>query len=141
MGCSMERDACDDSKSSPHPPPSSSIAMDTSNFLQIIDDHRGHPVFVVIPYASYAVQLGVDRNLVPDVVSRKVLVDGITPVRAWREYFGHTQKVVAARLGISQQGYAQLENNEALRRSSIEKLATALGIAPDQIASLDRLGA
>jgi transcriptional regulator with XRE-family HTH domain len=56
-------------------------------------------------------------------------------------YFGHTQKVVAARLGISQQGYAQLENNEALRRSSIEKLATALGIAPDQIASLDRLGA
>ncbi|MGX0936781.1 helix-turn-helix transcriptional regulator [Cupriavidus metallidurans] len=136
----MERDACDDSKSSPLPPPSSSIAMDTSNLLQIIDDHRGHPVFVVIPYASYAVQLGVDRNLVPDVVSRRVLANDITPVRAWREHLGHTQKVVAERLGVSQQAYAQLENSEALRRSSIEKLATALGIAPEQIGSLVRLG-
>ncbi|WP_035883060.1 helix-turn-helix domain-containing protein [Cupriavidus metallidurans] len=115
--------------------------MDTSNLLQIIDDHRGHPAFVVIPYASYAVQFGVDRSLVPDVVSRRVLADGIAPVRAWREHFGHTQKVIAERLGISQQAYAQLENSETLRRSSIEKLATVLGIVPDQIASLFRLGA
>ncbi len=115
--------------------------MDTSNLLHIIDDHRGHPVFIVIPYASYAAQLGVDRNLVPDVVSRKVLADDITPVRAWREYLGHAQKVVAEHLGMSRQAHAQLENGEALRKSSIEKQATALGIAPDQIASLVRLGA
>ncbi|WP_322790413.1 helix-turn-helix domain-containing protein [Cupriavidus metallidurans] len=137
----MERDACDESEFSPRPRATLSIAMDTWNLLQIIDDHCDHPVFVVIPYASHVVQLGIDRNLVPDVASRRVLADDITPVRAWREYFGHTQKVVAERLGISQQSYAQLANSEALRRSSIEKLATALGIAPDQISSLDRFGA
>ena len=114
--------------------------MNTPTNVQIINGPDGAPAFVVIPYASYAVQLGVDRNLVPDVVSRRVLANDITPVRAWREHLGHTQKVDAERLGVSQQAYAQLENSEALRRSSIEKLATALGIAPEQIGSLVRLG-
>ncbi|HBJ69634.1 MAG TPA: transcriptional regulator, partial [Alcaligenes faecalis] len=40
---------------------------------------------------------------------------------------------LAARLGISQSAYAQQESSERLRKSSLERIAAALGITPEQL--------
>ncbi|AIO25153.1 Helix-turn-helix domain-containing protein [Burkholderia cepacia] len=73
-----------------------------------------------------------DRDLIPhEVVS--ATVDGVTPLRAWREYLGLTQVEVATRLGISQSAYAQQESSEKLRKSTREKIAAALGITDAQV--------
>ena len=44
-----------------------------------------------------------------------------------------TQAELAARLGISQSAYAQQESSERLRKSSLERIAAALGITPEQL--------
>ena len=76
--------------------------------------------------------INAERGTIPhDVVS--ATVDGATPVRAWREYLNLTPAEVAARLGISQSSYAEQEDSESLPRSSIEKIAAALGITFDQL--------
>nr|WP_081084867.1 helix-turn-helix transcriptional regulator [Burkholderia cepacia] len=73
-----------------------------------------------------------DRDLIPhEVVS--ATADGVTPLRAWREYLGLTQVEVATRLGISQSAYAQQESSEKLRKSTREKTAAALGITDAQV--------
>jgi DNA-binding XRE family transcriptional regulator len=59
----------------------------------------------------------------------EAMVDGATPVRAWREYLQLTQAEVAARLGINPSSYAEDEASESLTRSTIEKIAVALGIS------------
>ena len=54
--------------------------------VQIIHNTQGKPAYVVIPYEHYVAQQK-DPNLIPHaVVSR--LVDGATPIRAWREHLG-----------------------------------------------------
>jgi DNA-binding XRE family transcriptional regulator len=97
-----------------------------------INGPDGKPAFVVIPYADYITQQNAERGLIPhDVVSRTV--DGATPVRACREHLGLTQAEVAKRLDISHSAYAQQEVSERLRKASREKIAAALGIAPQQL--------
>nr|WP_132380492.1 helix-turn-helix transcriptional regulator [Paraburkholderia sp. BL9I2N2] len=60
-------------------------------------------------------------------------VDGVTPSRAWRQHLGLKQAEVAARMGISQPAYSQLETKERLSNSSREKIGAALGITADQL--------
>lgn len=106
--------------------------MNAPTNIQVINGPDGKPAFVVIPYDEYQRSVNAERGTIPhDVVS--ATVDGATPVRAWREYLKLTQAEVAARLGISQPSYAKQENSETLRRSSIEKIATALGITVEQL--------
>lgn len=106
--------------------------MNARTSIQIINGPDGSPAFVVIPYADYMADRRSDRNLIPhDVISRTV--EGATPLRAWREYLGLTQAQVAERIGISQSAYAQQEKSEHLRKSSREKIASALGIAEAQL--------
>jgi predicted transcriptional regulator len=93
--------------------------MNAPTDIQIINDAEGNPAFVVIPYAQYVAQR-IEPNLIPhEVVSR--IVDGATPIRAWREYLSLTQDEVAKRMGISQPAFAQQENRRRLwhqRRSA-----------------------
>src|SRR5258708_2925477 len=106
--------------------------MNARTNIQVINGPDGKPVFVVIPYADYIAEHNAARGLIPhDVISRTV--DGATPVRAWREHLDLTQAEVAERLGISQSAYAPQETSERLRKSSRERIAAALGIAPDQL--------
>ena len=78
--------------------------MNAPTDIQIINGPDGKPAFVVIPYAQYVAQHP-DSDVIPDdVVSR--IVEGATPIRAWREYLDLTQEEVAKRLGISQPAYA-----------------------------------
>lgn len=105
--------------------------MNAPTDIQIINGPDGKPAFVVIPYAQYVAQ-HTDSDLIPhDVVSR--MVDGATPIRAWREYLDLTQDEVAQRLGISQPAYAQQETVSKPRKATREKIAAAFGINADQL--------
>lgn len=106
--------------------------MNALTNIQIIKDLNGDPAFVVIPYDEYIANQTKGEGLIPHSVISNT-VDGATPVRAWREYLGLTQADVAARLGISQSAYAQQENSERLRKASIERIAAALRISPEQL--------
>lgn len=98
--------------------------------IQVINGPDGKPAYVVIPYEEYRKSL-TGGTIPHEVVS--ATVDGATPVRAWREYLRLTQAEVAQRLGIAQSSYAKQESSDALRRTSMEKIASALGIALEQL--------
>ena len=100
--------------------------------VQIINGPDGKPAFVVIPYAQYVAQHDHHSDLIPhEVVSR--IVDGASPIRAWREHLRLTQEDVAKRLGISQPAYAQQEAVAKPRKATREKIAMAFGISADQL--------
>lgn len=105
--------------------------MNAPTDIQIINGPDGKPAFVVIPYAQYVAQHP-DSDVIPhDVVNR--IVDGATPIRAWREHLDLTQDEVARRLGISQPAYAQQETVSKPRKATREKIAAAFGIKADQL--------
>ena len=63
-------------------------------------------------------------------------MDGKSRMRAWREYKKISQKDLAAKLGVSQSAYAQMEKPTAKpRMATLRKVATAMGI---QVAQLTR---
>lgn len=71
-------------------------------------------------------------QLIPhEVVSR--IVDGATPIRAWREYLNLTQEEVAVRMSISQPAFAQQESVAKPRKATREKIATAFVITASQL--------
>lgn len=100
--------------------------------VQIINGRNGKPEFVVIPYRDYLKMNIDDEILIPhEVVS--ATVDGFTPMRAWRDYLGLTQEEVAKQLHISQPAYAQMENQEKPRRTSLKKVAGIFEITFEQL--------
>jgi transcriptional regulator with XRE-family HTH domain len=57
----------------------------------------------------------------------------MTPVKAWREYLRLTQAEVAARMGVTQSAYAQMEAVKRPRKVTLAKLAAALGLEVEQL--------
>lgn len=106
--------------------------MNARTNIQIINGPDGNPAFVVIPYQEYIACQAQGERLIPHAVISST-IDGATPVRAWREHLGLTQAELAARLGISQSAYAQQESSERRRKSSLQRIAAALGITPEQL--------
>jgi DNA-binding XRE family transcriptional regulator len=74
-------------------------------------------------------------TFVPNAVGRKVS-DGISPLRAWREYLGLTQAVAAKLMGISRPAWTQMEKSEKPHRATLEKAAIAFGIDAAQLIEL-----
>ena len=73
-----------------------------------------------------------ENDLIPhEVVSR--IVDGATPIRAWREHLNITQDDVAKRMGISHPAFVQQESATKPRKAAREKIAAAFGINADQL--------
>jgi predicted transcriptional regulator len=73
-----------------------------------------------------------DKSVIPhEVVSQ--IVDGATPIRAWREHLNLTQEEVAKRMGISQPAFAQQETVAKPRKATREKIAAAFGITSEQL--------
>ncbi|MFM0427542.1 helix-turn-helix transcriptional regulator [Paraburkholderia aspalathi] len=81
---------------------------------------------------DYIVGHVADSEPIPHEVM-SATVDGITPSRAWREHLGLKQAEIAARMGISQAAYSQLEAKKRLSKSSREKIGAALGITAGQL--------
>lgn len=100
---------------------------------------NGVPLFVVVPYEEYIA--GVQRTkkteekvYFPQKVVEKAAIEGKSMVRAWREYKRMAQKDVAAKMGITQAAYSQLEKSQdKMRGSTLKKIAAALDIKEEQL--------
>ena len=73
------------------------------------------------------------QNAIPSEVVNLIFENRLTPAIAWREYLQLTQEECAQKVGISQAAYSQLETSNNPRKSIRNKLATALGINPEQL--------
>ena len=73
------------------------------------------------------------QNAIPSEVVSLIFDNGFTPAPAWREFLQLTQEECAIKLGISQAAYSQLETSNNPRKTTRNKLATALGINPEQL--------
>lgn len=107
----------------------------------------GVPAFVVLPFVDFAREHPEEARAimasklwtpeddgVPHVVVGKVIKEGETYLRAWREYLGLTQTEVAERAGITQASLSQMESGVSkLRKATRIKLAAAMGINPEQL--------
>jgi DNA-binding XRE family transcriptional regulator len=105
------------------------------------------PAFVVLPFADFAREHPKeaaiitpkkpripDGDYIPHAVVGLHIKEGMTLLRAWREYLGLTQADVAEKAGITQAALSQMESGEnKLRKATKAKLADALGISVDQI--------
>ena len=98
--------------------------------------------FAVVPLEQFtelverAGQAGA-LTLPHEIISRH-LTDNVPLVRCWREHLGMTQVELAGRLAVSQAQVAQWERPDAnLRRNTLQKLATALGIDVQQLSPQD----
>ncbi|NVL90619.1 MAG: helix-turn-helix transcriptional regulator [Desulfobacterales bacterium] len=101
------------------------------NFQTITKD--GKPAFAVVPYDEF-MKMIVPGATIPHEVVEKVIKQGFSLPKAWREYLGLTQQKVAKRLGISQASLSQIEKpDKKLRSTTITKLAKALGLHPEQL--------
>jgi DNA-binding XRE family transcriptional regulator len=69
-----------------------------------------------------------EETMIPLEVLKSMVDYGWTPVRAWREYLGLSQAIVAKRLGISQLAYAAHESNHGLNQALLIEIAAALRI-------------
>jgi len=101
---------------------------------QTIKDASGAIQYVVVPYADFLRLTSRMETAVPNEVVERVIMDKVTPIRAWREHLGLTQSEVAARMEISQAALAQIEAPEARpRKSTLRRVAQALGIQLEQL--------
>ena len=80
-----------------------------------------------------AVKAADDGFRVPGAVAHAIL-DGIHPVKAWREYRGLTQDALAEKAGISKAYLSQIETG---KRTGVAKtlraLASALGVTLNEL--------
>ena len=106
-----------------------------TNNVQII--RQGNkPVFAVIPYDEYLALTkrdSTDDALIPHAVVELVVKNNWNLLKAWRKHLGMSQKALAAKAGISQPALSQMENSDNHQDVTIEKLATAMGLTPEQL--------
>ena len=108
--------------------------MNARTEFQVIVGKDGKPAFVVVPYDQFRrMKGGFAHGAVPNEVVNVVFERGVSPMAAWREHLGLTQMEVASRIGITQAAYAQMERVKQPRKATIEKVAGALGLEPEQL--------
>ena len=100
--------------------------------IQTIKGADGNPAFVVMPYDLFLREYARRNDLIPnEVVS--ATVDGASPMKAWREHLRLTQAEVAAHMGITQAAYAQMEAASRPRKTTLARVAEAMGISVEQL--------
>ncbi|MDX9707489.1 MAG: helix-turn-helix transcriptional regulator [Azospira sp.] len=103
--------------------------------FQTINGPDGTPAFVVVPIAEFRRMAGgFLPGTLPNAVVNAMFDGGVSSARAWREHLRLTQGEVAARMGISQAAYAQMEAAKRPRKATLEKIAAALGLSVEQLA-------
>lgn len=91
----------------------------------------GQPLFVVVPYEEYQLLVSrvAEEPTIPQEVVERHILEGVSLIRAWREYKGLRQRDVAERLGISQSAYSQIENSDSEpRAATLQRVAAALDV-------------
>jgi DNA-binding XRE family transcriptional regulator len=102
---------------------------------QTILGNDGKPAFVVIPFADFIELSGeVTPGMIPNAVVGRRVMGEVSMLQVWREYLMLTQTEMAARMGITQAGYAQIEAAKRPRKATLQKAAEALGITLEQLA-------
>ena len=76
---------------------------------------------------------GFTRGAVPNEVVNLSFERGVTPRAARREHFGLTHADVAARIGIPQAAYAQMERVKQPREATLERVSAAMGLELGQL--------
>ena len=123
--------------------------MNEENVQIILKD--GHPEYAVIPIEDYrrmVASLGdiadvaaIERALTEDKAGESIpgeivdaIIDGVTPLRAWRLYRKFTLVSLAERTGISRSYLSRIENGR--RRGTLDiysRLAVILNVEPDDL--------
>ena len=98
----------------------------------------GKPAFAVIPWEEYQKLTRRDPEetdvWIPHEVVKANVINGFSMIRAWREYFGMTQKELARQAGMTQPSLARLEKSVSKPRiSTLKKIAAALDITLEQL--------
>ncbi|MCE2676837.1 MAG: helix-turn-helix domain-containing protein [Burkholderiaceae bacterium] len=108
--------------------------MNALTEFQTILGKDGKPAFVVVPFEEFE-KLKAQRYVhsVPHAVVTLAFENNMTPMAAWREHLRLTQIEVANRMKITQAAYAQMERVKKPRKATLEKVANALGLTPDQL--------
>ncbi len=106
--------------------------MNALTDIQTIKGPDGAPAFVVVPYQEFMRRFAQEDSLIPHTVV-SATVDGASPMKAWREYLRLTQAEVAARMGVTQAAYAQIESAARPRKASIARVAAAFHITLEQL--------
>jgi DNA-binding XRE family transcriptional regulator len=108
--------------------------MNVRTEFQVIVGADGKPAFVVVPYEQFRrMRGGFTKGTVPNEVVNLAYERGMSPMAAWREHFALTQAEVAARIGITQAAYAQMERVKQPRKATLEKVAEAMGLEAEQL--------
>lgn len=94
---------------------------------------NGKPAFAVVKYDDFMRLIHSSPTIPHEVVGMEIM-QGYSLPRAWREYLDLTQEEVAKRMGITQAALSQIEQpGKKLRRATLEKLAEALDLHPEQL--------
>lgn len=96
----------------------------------------GAPRYAVVPFEDFKRLMAAAGEADPTIPHAVIsaTVDGVSPMRAWREYLGMSQAIIAERMGITQSAYSQMEaSHKRLRKTTRERIALALGIAADRL--------
>lgn len=98
------------------------------------------PVAVVMSYEKYQQLLNLAGKTmsanepgIPHAVVGLVVLEGLTPIRAWRKHLRLTQAEAARRLNMSQAAFAQIEKAGKNHAETLRKIAAAFGISPAQL--------
>jgi DNA-binding XRE family transcriptional regulator len=94
----------------------------------------GSATHVIVPIDEYLTVFGRPDvapdgyAFVPTDVARKV-IEGKSPLRAWREHFGYSQQTLSQRMGARRESYSQMEKaGTKSHKNTLERTAKAMGI-------------
>ena len=73
--------------------------------------------------------MNIEKNIPHEVV--EMVVDGDSPIRAWRKYLHMTQ--AAEKMQISQSAFAQMEKVRKSQKTTLRNVAKAFGLAFEQL--------
>ena len=77
------------------------------------------------------------NDTIPHEVVEKVFTKNMSPIKAWRLYFGRSDRSMAIGMGMSLSMYRNLETVQKPGKAVLEKSAKLLGITFDQIDMLE----
>lgn len=96
--------------------------MTTLTNIQYIKNSLGEPEYAIVPIKVFN-ELTQTASLqsIPHAVVGKTVIEGVSPIRAWREHLCLTQAEVAERMGITQAAFSQMENAKRISRTTRKK--------------------